>query len=117
LADLVFEHFKFYRHGGLLAARSGVNRSIRQIIHWSIPSAMDVASGNLKDITQDRKKHPQLFHWVEAIERALRGSAASFGLRRGKLEARLDAILAQSSRIQILGNPDSRSPSRKGPNS
>jgi hypothetical protein len=97
MADLGFEHF-FTGHGGLLApgaASNPFNSSDHPIEHrfrqWM------AASGNLKEYhAKTRENIQQLFHWVEAIERALpveRCELWSEG--EENFEARLDAILAQ----------------------
>jgi len=97
LADLGFEHF-FTGHGGLLASgqpfdptlspEHPVERTFRQ---W-----MAVA-GNLHQYhAKTRENIQQLFHWVEAIERALpveRSELWSEGERN--FERRLDTILAE----------------------
>jgi hypothetical protein len=97
MADLGFEHF-FTGHGGLLApgaASNPFNSSDHPIEH-SFRQWMS-ASGNLKEYhAKTRENIQQLFHWVEAIERALpveRSELWSEG--EENFEARLDAILAQ----------------------
>src|SRR6267378_3645379 len=92
-----FEHF-FTGHGGLLApgaASNPFNSSDHPIEH-SFRQWMS-ASGNLKEYhAKTRENIQQLFHWVEAIERALpveRSELWSEG--EENFEARLDAILAR----------------------
>jgi len=56
-----------------------------------------------------------LFNWVEAIERALPWSAASFGSEgEENFEARWDAIVAQRVRIPVWTSPGWQSPSTEG---
>jgi len=97
MADLGFEHF-FTGHGGLLApgaASNPFNSSDHPLEHkfrqWM------ATSGNLREYhAKTRENIQQLFHWVEAIERALpveRSELWSEG--EENFEARLDAILAQ----------------------
>ncbi len=96
-ADLGFEHF-FTGHGGMLpppAASNPFNSSEHPVEHtfrqWM------ATSNNLKQYhDKTRGNIQQLFHWLEAIERALpveRTELWSEG--EENMEARLDAILAQ----------------------
>ncbi len=96
-ADLGFEHF-FTGHGGMLpptAASNPFNSSEHPVEHtfrqWM------ATSNNLKQYhDKTRENIQQLFHWLEAIERALpveRTELWSEG--EENMEARLDAILAQ----------------------
>jgi len=97
MADLGFEHF-FTGHGGLLApgaASNPFNSSDHPIEHtfgrWMS------ASGNLKEYhAKTRENIQQLFHWVEAIERALPvGRSELWSEGEENFEARMDAIVAQ----------------------
>ena len=98
-ADLGFEHF-FTGHGGLLAAssvaNSGSSNSSDHPVEHTFRQWM-AASNNLKEYhAKTRENIQQLFHWVEAIERALpveRTELWSEG--EENMEARLDEILAQ----------------------
>jgi hypothetical protein len=97
LADLGFEHF-FTGHGGLLAPGGASNpfASSDHPVEHTFRQWM-AASNNLKEYhAKTRENIQQLFHWVEAIERALpveRSELWSEG--EENMEARLDAILAQ----------------------
>ncbi len=97
VADLGFEHF-FTGHGGLLAPAAASNpfHSSDHPIEHTFRQWMAV-SANLKEYhAKTRENIQQLFHWVEAIERALpvdRSELWSEG--EENFEARLDAILAQ----------------------
>jgi hypothetical protein len=97
LADLGFEHF-FTGHGGLLAPGAASNpfASSDHPVEHTFRQWM-AASNNLKEYhAKTRENIQQLFHWVEAIERALpveRSELWSEG--EENMEARLDAILAQ----------------------
>lgn len=97
LADLGFEHF-FTGHGGLLVAGAASNpfASSEHPVEHTFRQWM-AASNNLKEYhAKTRENIQQLFHWVEAIERALpveRSELWSEG--EENIEARLDAILAQ----------------------
>ena len=97
LADLGFEHF-FTGHGGLLAPGASSNpfASSDHPVEHTFRQWM-AASNNLKEYhAKTRENIQQLFHWVEAIERALpveRSELWSEG--EENMEARLDAILAQ----------------------
>jgi hypothetical protein len=97
-ADLGFEHF-FTGHGGLLAqsARASPFNSSEHPVEHTFRQWM-AASNNLKEYhAKTRENIQQLFHWLEAIERALpveRTELWSEG--EENMEARLDAILAQS---------------------
>lgn len=97
MADLGFEHF-FTGHGGLLTPGAASNPfpvSDHPIEHtfrqWMAVSA------NLKEYhAKTRENIQQLFHWVEAVQRALpveRSELWSEG--EENFEGRLDAILAQ----------------------
>jgi hypothetical protein len=97
VVDLGFEHF-FTGHGGLLAPGAASNpfdSSDHPVEHtfrqWMAPD------GNLKEYhAKTRENIQQLFHWMEAIERALpvkRSDLWSEG--EENFEARLDAILAR----------------------
>lgn len=97
VADLGFEHF-FTGHGGLLApgaAANPFNSSDHPVEHtfrqWML------AGGNLKEYhAKTRENIQQLFHWVEAIERALpvqRSEIWSEG--EENFEERLDAIVTR----------------------
>jgi hypothetical protein len=96
-ADLGFEHF-FTGHGGLLAPGAASNpfASSDHPVEHTFRQWM-AASGNLKEYhAKTRENIQQLFHWVEAVERALpveRSELWSEG--EENFEARLDAILAQ----------------------
>jgi len=97
MADLGFEHF-FTGHGGLLApgaASNPFNSSDHRIEH-TFRQWMAVRD-NLKEYhAKTRENIQQLFHWVEAVERALpveRSELWSEG--EENFEARLDAIAAQ----------------------
>jgi hypothetical protein len=96
-ADLGFEHF-FTGHGGLLAPGAAANpfsSSVHPVEHtfrqWM------TAGGNLEEYhAKTRENIQQLFHWVEAIERALpmqRSELWSEG--EENFEERLDAIVSQ----------------------
>jgi hypothetical protein len=97
LADLGFEHF-FTGHGGLLAPGAASNpfASSEHPVEHTFRQWM-AASNNLKEYhAKTRENIQQLFHWVEAIERALpveRSELWSEG--EENIEARLDAIVAQ----------------------
>jgi hypothetical protein len=96
-ADLGFEHF-FTGHGGLLAPGAASNpfASSDHPVEHTFRQWMATA-GNLKEYhAKTRENIQQLFHWVEALERALpvdRSELWSEG--EENFEARLDAILAQ----------------------
>jgi hypothetical protein len=96
-ADLGFEHL-FTGHGGLLAPGAAANpfASSNHPVEHTFRQWMS-AGGNLKEYhAKTRENIQQLFHWVEAIERALpveRSELWSEG--EENFEARLDAILAQ----------------------
>jgi hypothetical protein len=99
-ADLDFEHF-FTGHGGLLAPQSASHssnssNSSEHPIEHTFRQWMAV-SNNLKEYhAKTRENIQQLFHWVDAIERALpveRTELWSEG--EENMEARLDEILAQ----------------------
>jgi hypothetical protein len=96
-ADLGFEHL-FTGHGGLLAPGAAANpfASSDHPVEHTFRQWM-AAGGNLKEYhAKTRENIQQLFHWVEAIERALpveRSELWSEG--EENFEARLDAILAQ----------------------
>jgi hypothetical protein len=95
-ADLGFEHF-FTGHGGLLVPRAASNssNSSEHPVEHTFRQWM-VASNNLTEYhVKTRENIQQLFHWVEAIERALpveRTELWSEG--EDNMEARLDEILA-----------------------
>jgi hypothetical protein len=97
VADLGFEHF-FTGHGGLLAPGTAANpfSSSDHPVEHTFRRWM-TAGGNLKEYhAKTRENIQQLFHWVEAVERALpveRSELWSEG--EENFEARLDAILAQ----------------------
>jgi hypothetical protein len=97
LVDLGFEH-SFTGHGGLLAPGTASNpfASSDHPVEHTFRQWM-AASNNLKEYhAKTRENIQQLFHWVEAIERALpveRSELWSEG--EENMEARLDAILAQ----------------------
>ncbi len=96
MADLGFEHF-FTGHGGLLpAAGSNPFHSSDHPAEHTFRQWM-AASNNLKEYhVKTRENIQQLFHWVEAIERALpveRSELWSEG--EENFEAQLDTILAQ----------------------
>jgi hypothetical protein len=97
VADLGFEHF-FTGHGGLLAPGAAANpfNSSDHPVEHTFRQWMK-AGGNLKEYhAKTRENIQQLFHWVEAVERALpveRSELWSEG--EENFEARLDAILAQ----------------------
>jgi hypothetical protein len=97
LADLGFEHF-FTGHGGLLGSASTANpfSSSEHPVEHTFRQWMAVGN-NLKEYhAKTRENIQQLFHWVEAIERALpveRSELWSEG--EENMEALLDAILAQ----------------------
>jgi hypothetical protein len=96
-ADLGFEHF-FTGHGGMLppAAASNPSSSSENPVEHTFRQWM-AASNNLKQYHEKTRENiQQLFHWLEAIERALpveRTELWSEG--EENMEARLDAILAQ----------------------
>lgn len=96
-ADLGFEHF-FTGHGGLLVPgpASNPSNSSEHPLEHTFRQWM-TASNNLKEYhAKTRENIQQLFHWVEAIERALpveRTELWSEG--EEDMEARLDEILAQ----------------------
>ena len=96
-ADLGFEHF-FTGHGRLLTptASSLPSNSPEHPVEHTFRQWM-TASNNLKEYhAKTRENIQQLFHWVEAIERALpveRTELSSEG--EENMEARLDEILAQ----------------------
>ena len=96
-ADLGFEHF-FTGHGGLLAPGAASNPfdSSDHPMEHTFRQWMK-APGNLKEYhAKTRENIQRLFHWVEAVERALpveRSELWSEG--EENFEARLDAILAQ----------------------
>lgn len=96
-ADLGFEHF-FTGHAGLLAPSAASNpfELSDHPIEQTFKRCM-AAGGNLREYQQrTRENIEQLFHWVEAIERALpveRSELWSEG--EENFEARLDAILGQ----------------------
>lgn len=96
-ADLGFEHL-FTGHGGLLvpgAPSHSANPSEHPVEH-TFRQWMS-ATNNLKEYhAKTRENIQQLFHWVDAIERALpveRTELWSEG--EENMEARLDEILAQ----------------------
>lgn len=97
LADLGFEHF-FTGHGGFLAPAAAANpfSSSEHPVEHTFRQWM-AAGNNLKEYhARTRENIQQLFHWVEAVERALpveRSELWSEG--EENMEARLDAILAQ----------------------
>lgn len=97
LVNLGFEHF-FTGHGGLLAPGAASNpfASSEHPVEHTFRQWMS-ASNNLKEYhAKTRENIQQLFHWVEALERALpveRSELWSEG--EENMEARLDAILAQ----------------------
>ncbi len=96
-ADLGFEHF-FTGHGGMLppAPTSNPSNSSEHPVEHTFRQWM-AASNNLKQYhDKTRENIQQLFHWLEAIERALpveRTELWSEG--EENMEARMDAILAQ----------------------
>ena len=102
-ADLGFEHF-FTGHGSLLTPgissnssnSSNSSRSFEHPVEHTFRQWMAV-SDNLKEYhAKTRENIQQLFHWVDAIERALpveRTELWSEG--EENVEARLDEILAQ----------------------
>src|ERR1700676_74747 len=96
-ADLGLEHF-FTGHGGLLAPGAASNpfASSDHPIEHTFRRWM-ATGGNLKEYhAKTRENIQQLFHWVEALQKALpveRSELSSEG--EENLEARLDAILAQ----------------------
>jgi len=96
-ADLGFEHF-LTGHAGLLSPRAASNShdSAEHPVEHTFRQWM-AASNNLKEYHQKTRENiQQLFHWVEAIERALpveRTELWSEG--EENMEARLDEILAQ----------------------
>jgi hypothetical protein len=97
VADLGFEHF-FTGHGGLLAPGTAANpfSSSDHPVEHTFRRWM-TAGGNLKEYhAKTRENIEQLFHWVEAIERALpvrRSELWSEG--EENFEERLDAIVTQ----------------------
>ena len=97
LADLGFEHF-FTGHGGMLppAAASNPFNSSEHPVEHTFRQWM-AASNNLKEYhDKTRENIQQLFHWLEAIERALPVERAELWSEgEENMEARLDAILAQ----------------------
>ncbi|PYT58626.1 MAG: hypothetical protein DMG35_17145 [Acidobacteria bacterium] len=96
-ADLGFEHF-FTGHAGMLppAAASNPFNSSEHPVEHTFRQWM-ATSNNLKQYhDKTRENIQQLFHWLEAIERALpveRTELWSEG--EENMEARLDAILTQ----------------------
>lgn len=101
-ADLGFEHF-FTGHAGLLVPNTASNckppnssNSSEHPVEHTFRQWM-AASNNLKEYhAKTRENIQQLFHWVDAIERALpveRTELWSEG--EENMEARLDEILAQ----------------------
>ncbi len=96
-ADLGFEHF-FTGHGGLLTPGTSSNssNSSEHPVEHTFRQWM-AAGNNLKEYhAKTRENIQQLFHWVDAIERALpveRTELWSEG--EENMEARLDEILAQ----------------------
>lgn len=97
LADLGFEHF-FTGHGGMLPPAAGSNpfNSSEHPVEHTFRQWM-AASNNLKEYhDKTRENIQQLFHWLEAIERALPVERAELWSEgEENMEARLDAILAQ----------------------
>ena len=97
VADLGFEHF-FTGHGGLLAPEEAANPfySSDHPVEHTFRQWM-AASGNLKEYhAKTRENIQQLFHWVEAIERALPAERSELWSEgEENFEARVDAILAQ----------------------
>lgn len=97
LVDLGFEHY-FTGHGGLLAPGTASNpfATSDHPIEHTFRQWMSTAQ-NLKEYhAKTRENIQQLFHWVEAVERALpveRSELISEG--EENFEARLDAILGQ----------------------
>jgi len=97
VADLGFEHF-FTGHGGLLAPGLAANpfSSSDHPVEHTFRRWM-TAGGNLKEYhAKTRENIQQLFHWVEAIERALpvqRSELWSEG--EENFEERIDAIATQ----------------------
>lgn len=99
LADLGFEHM-FTGHSGFLGAGTAPTAdplsSSEDPVEHTFRQWM-AAGNNLKEYhAKTRENIQQLFHWVEAIERALpveRSELWSEGEQN--MEARLDAILAQ----------------------
>jgi hypothetical protein len=97
-ADLGLEHF-FTGHGGLLAPGAARNpfSSSDHPVELTFRKWM-AAGGNLKEYhARTRENIQQLFHWVEAIERALpvqRSELWSEG--EENFEERLDAIVTQA---------------------
>jgi hypothetical protein len=96
-ADLGFEHF-LTGHGGLLVSgnSSDTSNSFEHPVEHTFRQWM-AAGNNLKEYhAKTRENIQQLFHWVDAIERALpveRTDLWSEG--EENMEARLDEILAQ----------------------
>jgi len=77
----------FHGHGGLLAPGAASIRLTPRIIRLSISFGSGMAtSGNLREYhAKTRENIQQLFHWVEAIERALPVErSGAFGLRERK---------------------------------
>lgn len=101
-ADLGFEHF-FTGHAGLLVSNTSSNckppnssNSSEHPVEHTFRQWM-AASNNLKEYhAKTRENIQQLFHWVDALERAMpveRTELWSEG--EENMEARLDEILAQ----------------------
>ncbi len=96
-ADLGFEHF-FTGHDGMLppAATSNPSNSSEHPVEHTFRRWM-AASNNLKQYHEKTRENiQQLFHWLEAIERALPVEWTELWSEgEENMEARLDAILAQ----------------------
>jgi hypothetical protein len=96
-ADLGLEHF-FTGHGGMLppSAASNPSNSSEHPVEHTFRQWM-AASNNLKKYhDKTRENIQQLFHWLEAIERALPAERTELWSEgEENMEARLDAILAQ----------------------
>ena len=97
MADLGFEHL-FTGHGGLLAPGKALNPFpvANHPIEHTFRQWMSV-NGNLKEYhAKARENIQQLFHWIEAVQRALSVERCELWSEgEENFEARLDAILAQ----------------------